>query len=465
MFANTPLWSQTSPRTYFFDGPVTTLVKTVTDVDNTTTPPTSVDRISGTGAEAYIFAGMRRGGRAYYAFDVTDPDVPKLQWRIAGGGTGDFAELGYTWSSAKVGKIKLTSGSAVSDEDVVIFGGGYDPSRDTSGPTANDKMPQGTITMGRAIYVVRARTGELLWSASPAAATATNKQVTGMTCSFAADVFLMDSDSNGYTDRLYAVDTCGNVWRANIGDANQANWAVGKLFSLSDATGNPRKFLFEPSVVREADYDILLIGSGDREHPFDYTTANRFYALWDNKATDAAMPTQPYTEADLCDYTNSITNGVASCSCTWPTKRGWYINFESCPGEKTVGGAVTVSGVTIFSTNVPPGSSCIPASNTSPNQCSSGLGVGRDYAIYYDAGLCGKPFQDSNANGVMEASDRFTKNAAGGFSPTGTPVTTTDDNGNFIPPIICIGPNCIKVTNPPSDRRKRVFWQMGIDNR
>lgn len=458
MYANTPLWSSTAPRTYFFDGPITTFIKAITDADGN-------DRISGTGAEAYIFAGMRRGGRAYYALDVTDPDAPAFQWKIVGG-SGDFTELGYTWSSAKVSKISITSDTTTVAEDVVVFGGGYDPTRDSSGSTANDKFPQGTITMGRAIYIVRARTGELIWSASPAVDSATNKQVTGMTCSFAADVFVMDSDSNGYADRLYAVDTCGNVWRANIGDASTANWTIAKIFSLSDATGNPRKFLYQPSVVRETDYDILLIGSGDREHPFDYTTANRFYALWDDKATNAMLPASAYTEADLCDFTNlTITNGAPVCSCSWPTSRGWYISFESCAGEKTVGGAVTVAGVTIFSTNVPPGSSCITTDDGAANQCSAGLGLGRDYAIYYDAGLCGKPFSDTDADGVLEASDRFTKNNAGGFAPTGTPVTTVDDNGNFIPPTICIGMNCFKITEPPSTRRKRVFWQMGIDNR
>lgn len=455
MYANTPLWSSNAPRTYFFDGPISTFVKTVTD-------GSGVDRIEGTGAEAYIFAGMRRGGRAYYAFDVTDPDAPKFQWKILGG-SGDFAELGYTWSAAKTAKIQLVSGGVASSEDVLIFGGGYDPTRDSAGATANDKFPQGSITMGRAIYVVRARTGELLWSASPAADSASNKQVSGMSCSFAADVFSMDSDNNGYADRLYAVDTCGNVWRANIGDTNKDNWAIAKIFSLSDASGNPRKFLFEPSVVRETDYDILLIGSGDREHPFDYTTANRFYSLWDEKATNATLPTTPYTEADLCNFTTlTLTNGAPTCSCSWPTKRGWYISFESCAGEKTVSGAVTVAGVTIFSTNIPPGSSCIASAST--NQCSAGLGVSRDYAIYYDVGLCGKPFADPNADGVVEASDRYTTNNAGGFSPTGTPVTTRDDNGNFIPPTICIGPNCIPITEPPSTRRRRVYWQMGIDN-
>lgn len=451
LYANAPLWSTTAERNYFFDGPITTLVKTVNDGDG-------IPRVSGSGAEAYVFAGMRRGGRAYYAFDVTDPDVPKFQWKISGGGNDDFSELGYTWSAAQVGKLKLESG----DVDVVIFGGGYDPSRDTSGATANDAMPQGAATMGRAIYVVNARTGALVWMAgSNNASTESKLQVSDMTCSIAADVFLMDSDADGYIDRLYAMDTCGNVWRANVGDSSPANWRVAKLFSLGGSGDNPRKFLFPPSVVLESNYDILLVGSGDREHPFDFSTPNRFYALWDNKGRDV-LPAAAAAESDLCNFTTVQVddNGQIYCnSCDWPTKKGWMISFDACAGEKTVGGAVTVAGVTLFSTNVPPGSSCLGTPTL--NQCSPELGEARNYAIYYDAALCGKPY---HIVGTLDATDRYSKNKAGGFMPTGTPITTCDDSGKCTT-AVCIGPECIKVSDLPSTRRHRLYWHMGIDNK
>lgn len=462
MFANSPLWSPTAQRNYFFDGPVTTLVKPVDD--------NGTLRVSGDGAEAYLFAGMRRGGRTYYAFDVTNPDVPKFQWKISGG-SGDFSELGYTWSAAQVGKLKLAAGTdaqtgqtVTADTDVVIFGGGYDQSRDASGPTANDALPQGSATMGRAIYVVNARTGALIWMAGVTAETdASHLPVVGMSCSIAADVFPLDSDADGYVDRVYAVDTCGNVWRVNVGDSNKANWAVGKIFSLGTASGNSRKFLFAPSVVLEVNYDVLLIGSGDREHPFDVSTPNRFYALWDDKGKNTLQATA--TESDLCDFTTLTLDagGEPTCSaCNWPTKRGWKLNFESCPGEKVVGGAVTVSGITIFSTNVPPGSSCLQS--TPSNQCSAGLGEARNYAILYDAAYCGRPYRDTNADGSWQASDRYSVNKGGGFMPTGTPVTTCDDQGNCTT-AICIGPDCIKGAGLPSTRRHRVYWHMGIDNK
>ena len=151
MYANTPLWSPTASRPYFFDGPISTMLKGTKDAT------TGALRIEGTGAEALVFAGMRRGGRSYYAFNVTVPTKPQYLWRISGG-SGDFTELGYTWSEAKVAKVKL----GTAPTDVLVFGGGYDP-------VANDASPQGTATMGRGIFMVNARTGELLWRAGPPA--------------------------------------------------------------------------------------------------------------------------------------------------------------------------------------------------------------------------------------------------------------------------------------------------------
>jgi type IV pilus assembly protein PilY1 len=73
----------------------------------------------------YLYVGMRRGGNNYYALDVTDRSNPKLKW-IINGGSGDFAELGETWSKPIVTKVKLNGTS----KDVLIFGGGYDPGHD-----------------------------------------------------------------------------------------------------------------------------------------------------------------------------------------------------------------------------------------------------------------------------------------------------------------------------------------------
>ena len=80
-----------------------------------------------------LFVGMRRGGRALYAFDVTDiardaaddgPVEPQLLWKIgcpnldndADCSTG-FENIGQTWSGAKVLK---TNGYVVDPAAVTL---------------------------------------------------------------------------------------------------------------------------------------------------------------------------------------------------------------------------------------------------------------------------------------------------------------------------------------------------------
>ncbi|MCK4706853.1 MAG: hypothetical protein KAT90_15370, partial [Gammaproteobacteria bacterium] len=61
--------------------------------------------ISGDGEHIYLYFGMRRGGKNIYALDVTNRASPRLMWEIKGG-IGDYAELGETWSTINVEKIK-----------------------------------------------------------------------------------------------------------------------------------------------------------------------------------------------------------------------------------------------------------------------------------------------------------------------------------------------------------------------
>src|SRR5690606_19460392 len=105
------------------------------------------------GEKVYLFFGMRRGGHAYYALDVTNPDAPSLLWRVDG---SDLPGLGQTWSSPVPTQIKV----GTTKRNVVIFAGGYDTSQDV----AND-VP-GPDGLGNAIYILDSETGQVIWHGS-----------------------------------------------------------------------------------------------------------------------------------------------------------------------------------------------------------------------------------------------------------------------------------------------------------
>jgi type IV pilus assembly protein PilY1 len=373
--------------------------------------------------KAYIYLTMRRGGRFIYALDVTEPTTPKFMWKISSDTTG-FGELGQTWSRPRV---TLVSGY---DNPVLVFGAGYDPAEDAEPPAAG--------TMGRGIFVIDAVSGVRVWNAAytagASACSGTSTQaacaVSGMNWAIPADITFVDRDNDGKTDRFYAADVGGNVWRVDL-EPSAGNkpdkWQVIKLAALGCATGNcaagttPRKFFFPPSVLSvgatgiSTSYEEILLGSGDREHPLKsaaegsaYNVVNRFYMLKDTKTgKDAnALPVSAViTEAALFNASTVPYDGSLS---------GFYLTLGT--GEKTVNAATTIRGTTFFGTNQP-----TPPSKTS---CASNLGLAKGYALNPFTGKYGTTTYDG-----------------GGMPPTPTTgvVTIKLADGSEVKKDFCVG--------------------------
>lgn len=95
------------------------------------------------GEKMYLFFGLRRGGRQYYALDITNPDKPKYAWQI-NGGEGGYENLGQTWSNLVLAKVPWNGEEKV----VLLAGGGYDPAEDdqvkrTEHSMGNDRSADG----------------------------------------------------------------------------------------------------------------------------------------------------------------------------------------------------------------------------------------------------------------------------------------------------------------------------------
>ncbi len=431
---NTPkIWTTSTPtnprRDYFVDGPIGVYQYDAND-DGT------LDYNDGD--KVYIYPSMRRGGRLLYALDVSDPTNPKLLWKKDNTSTG-YGELGQTWSLPHVANINLNGSST----PVLIMGAGYDAA-------AEDAEPATVDTMGRGIMVINALNGQVIWQAGPSPAGATyNKTVAAMTYSIPSDIATLDRDrdANNYADLLYVGDTGGNLWRADIGDQNPNNWTVTKLADLGSTGADARKFLYSPDVVYESGYDAILIGSGDREHPFDTTITNRFYMLKDTSSGTTI------TESDLYDATaNRIQDGndaeQAAAATSLGAAKGWYITLAA--GEKNVGGALTLSGSTFFSTNQPAASA--------PGSCSSNLGIARTYIVSY---LDASATTEQDNTGGLSAPDRMTITPGGGFTPTGV-ASFVEIDGQIHEAVIA-GPNVHQISGDPLQARRRVYWYKEIE--
>ncbi|HWT16467.1 MAG TPA: PilC/PilY family type IV pilus protein, partial [Patescibacteria group bacterium] len=382
----------TTPRRYFFDGP-TSVYQNDADGDGA---------LEGGAEKVWLYAAMRRGGRGIHALDVSSPgtnlDVaPTLLWRKSSADVaGGYAELGQSWSEVQPVKVAAQSNPAV------VFALGYDDAANDPTAPGTASSRQSAATMGRGVMVADAATGNPIWVATPnasyALSTGVHLQVATMTCAIASDVAAVDIDLNGLVDRLYVADTCANIWRIDVGSADVADWTVRKLASLGGSGTALRKFLFRPDVVRlpnEPAQLAILVGSGDREAPFDTTVQNAFYMVKDNvdsNCPNCGVISGGVTSDGLCER-NTLTNTTAVTACTTSCSgqtaidpatgltcfqacltartacaidhdgdpntaplavadRGWKYTYPTT-GEKTVNAPLTVGGTAFFGTNIP----------------------------------------------------------------------------------------------------------------
>jgi len=326
------------------------------------------------GDDVHLYFGLGRGGKAYYAIDISDPEDPALLWKITK--SGDYSELAYTTSNPVVGLRR----DGADTKPIVIFGGGYDLNKDArlGTPGTNDSE-------GAALYVADGKTGQLLWKAVGSGSSSSKVFVqSGLTDSIASAVAALDSDGDGMTDRVYVGDTGGRVWRADIGSANTADWKLTLLADIgrhySSTKANDRRFFHAPDVVLHKDaigpFDGVVIGSGDRSDPLDKggVVSNFVYLIKDRNVAAGGGTNTGLTHASFGDVTNTCLEVGGECTAT--LTYGWRMGLTAT-GEKSLATPLSVGGTTYFTSYLPPGTS-------SSGSCGPDEGSGRAYAVKLD---------------------------------------------------------------------------------
>ena len=337
--------------------------------------------------KAYIYVGMRRGGRNYYALDVSKYNDPKIAWKIEGGQPdGDFAELGQTWSQM----VKSTVSYLGTVRDVLFFAGGYDERNDAQSYRSSDFM-------GRGIYMVDAATGELISSRDR------NSSGFGdMRYSFPSDLRVIDPDNDGDADMIFVGDTGGQLWRFDINNdaETDTDFLTGTvLANFSDVeTVDNRQFFYEPDIALANSSDgnsflNIAIGSGERYQPNDLTVQNRYYSIRSYNIFGPPLDAEgnisypdTLTEDDLVDVSTSL----GSADTSGDIVNGWFFNFLG-DGEKSLSTTLTLDDTLYFTTYVPPA--------TAAGVCSASIGTGQVYSVDL--------FYGDPANGETEETSRF----------------------------------------------------------
>lgn len=279
-------------------------------------------------------------------------------------------DLGETWSIPNVGRIRIAVASG-SDETrdvyVAIFGGGLDPAFKTNSQR------------GTWIYMVDIETGEAIYK----------RQLIGAVPSEPSAV---DTDGDGYLDRIYAATTAGRVYRIDLTadilndpvdpDDDQypalenflarrddgvfqtvkriptTSWVAKAIFNASwdgvtnTATAVDRPIFFRPSVIYDAKLGayLLAFGTGDRDDLWNNDgQTGRFYAFIDD--TDKLSVPLPLTETAFTSIPVDSTLPGNNMEVMPLGQRGWYLVLDA--NERVINDPFALSGVTFFSTFKP----------------------------------------------------------------------------------------------------------------
>jgi type IV pilus assembly protein PilY1 len=337
-----------------------------------------------TSSQKILFFGERRGSSNYYALDVSDYNNPIFKYKIGPDALGAASEtLGQSWGTAK--KVTLAT-SKTTTEEAFLLPGGYDENQDKD-------EPEGTDSVGRAIFSVKVDTGAI------SSLNINAGSESSMTHSIVAPVQSVDSNSDGIANHVYAADLGGNLF-AFQDDDKDASWGGGKLFSASAADGVQRKMFNTPDVVRIYDAktglngDMLFLGTGDRADPLETGVVNRFYAIrnyWPEDGISALDEDDLFDATDNIIETGSDEEKEAAKIALFDKKEGWFIKFGD-NGEKVVGKAVVFAGVVYFTTFEPGTAS----EEESSDPCDTGgdQGTARLYALCYETGGICNDFPD-----------------------------------------------------------------------
>ena len=329
---------------------------------------------SGDGDKVILVCGVGEGGTSYFALDVTNPFSPQYLWRInefddSGFGwaapTTVISELGETWAEPRFGVVR-TSDNDATGTPVFFIGGGY--SSDCSS--------------GKSVIAVNVMAG-----------TVVKKFTTGMNYSFPSSVLVVDENNNGFVDKVYVGDLGGQMWRfASFVDSdgnslafpncneNINSW-TGQVFFRTD-DNNSRKFFYPPSVTLELGYDMVFMGTGDREDACNATPATSDMIA---AAKDTHSLTTIVGETDMVDVTDP--------TATLPdltTDLGWYIRLVDDSGS-AVGEKVLAEGVVFYK--------AFYITTFTPNEdpCAPG-GDGKLYALSHLTGEAVLDFDNDGNN-------------------------------------------------------------------
>ncbi len=374
-----------------------------------------------TSSQTILVGGLGKGGRGYYALDVTDAAsitsetalTSRVLWEY-----GNDDDLGFTFSKPVIVDTNDTSvGYAV------IFGNGYS-----------------SVNEHAVLYVLDLMTGAVI-----------KKIDTGVgSCNGLSSPVSIDVNMDRKVDYVYAGDLKGNLWKFDFTSTGHGSWDVAHkdassnpqpVFQAKGPGGTIQPITIKPDVMRHCEKDgyIVLFGTGSYlgETDASDTGTQTIYGIWDygddsddteylgsfERGSTPELSNQPdtvtmlqQTEVAYGTYSGQILRTLSDNEASWETENdedtgeldnpsstvatnaGWYFDLL-ISGERVHVDVMIRDGKTIVISYYP---------ETAP--CGSG-----GYSMVHEVDACtgarlAKPQFDINGDGVINDDDLINVN-------------------------------------------------------
>lgn len=336
-----------------------------------------------------LVGGLRSGGQAYYALDVTNPDTAGsanaasdlVLWEFS---DKNDADMGFSTGAAQV--VRANNGRWV-----VLIGNGH------LSETADDYPGTGKAVL----FALDAETGAVLTKIDVGQGTASDPN--GLSTPTA--VLANNDDLN--VDYAYAGDLHGNMWRFDLTDANPSNWDATLLFTTSNGqpiTGAPTI----GSHPNGLEGQVVYFGTGRYLGEGDLPDGNQqsLYAILDDYTCNNTS-TPCVSRSNLLEQSIATNFGTSSASVTdniidWSTHEGWFFDLppSNTASERVAGQPQLIGPSVVFLTIVP-----------KLDPCDDG-GFNRLYVLNRgNGGTTLRQLIDTNGDGVVDDSDQQTNSS------------------------------------------------------
>jgi type IV pilus assembly protein PilY1 len=318
------------------------------------------DAFIGGSWKTLLVGALGKGGRGYYAMDITDPTSPQLLWTFTAEGadgvpntSDDNSNVGYSFGTALITKVDVNGdGNGDNTEWRVLVSSGYNnvPNLPTTGDhTASDG--------GGYLFELDAANGD------PKRTFATGNGSPGQPSGLArVQGYSPNMETDNTSTMVYGGDLYGDMWRFDL-----ANGTTKKVIGF----GSTRPITVTPEIGETSGTTVLYFGTG------------RF--LGKSDLEDGSSQVLVGVKADATNLTISdLKEQTGSDTIDWTSDNGWYRLLTGAK-ERVHLSPQLFLGTLMFATVLPEATECRPGGSSRLYfvNFEDGTQVGSN-ALYYE---------------------------------------------------------------------------------